>query len=252
MIQFQLWSDIHLEISKLYLGKFVATAPILLLAGDIGLPESDRYCAFLHKLYPLYEYIFIICGNHEFYGSRICDIEVKMTRMCNNISKNIIFLNNSSFDLPNNYRIIGSTLWSDIEDDQRSDINCFLADFRQIDGWSTERNNIHHKLNIKFLENEKIKALADNKKLIIMTHHAPLVKGVSQPKHDGSILSSAFQTDLSYMMNYPIKVWCFGHTHHCSYQNINNIHIISNQRGYLENYEREDKDFDINKVYTIK
>lgn len=248
MIQFQLWSDIHLEISNLNLSKFKASAPILLLGGDIGIPNSDRYCALLNKLFPLYEYIFIICGNHEFYGSRICDVENEMNKMCTKISSNIIFLNNSTYDIFDDYRIVGTTLWSDIEDDQRSDINCFLADFRQIEGWTIGRNNARYKLNVKFLEEEKIKAISDNKKLIIMTHHAPLTNGVSQIKNHGSPLSSAFQSDLKYMITNPIKAWCFGHTHYCSHQFINNIQVISNQRGYTD----EGINFNIYKVYIIK
>lgn len=248
-LTFHLWSDLHMEISEFNIENYKPSASILLLGGDIDIPYSDRYCSLLKKVSKLHELIFIIMGNHEYYKSSIQASNLNMHKMCKAIAPNIIFLNNSSYDLWNGYRIIGTTLWSDIEDDQRSDINCFIADYRLIDGWSIPCNNSQYALNIKFLKNEIERAIIDNIRLIVLTHHAPLTSGTSKSIHEGSQLSSAFKSDLSHIMGDPIAIWCFGHTHYCSNQIIKGTHVVSNQRGYVHELNREVDDFDISKIY---
>ena len=62
-------SDIHLEFydRTLPLGIDLKGGDILCLAGDIGCPESRLYFTFLAYCSPLFKYIFIITGNHEYY-----------------------------------------------------------------------------------------------------------------------------------------------------------------------------------------
>lgn len=68
--------------------------------------------------------------------------------------------------------------------------------------------------------------------MFIITHHAPSTCGTVRDEHRGSALSSAFCTDLNELFVSPIKKWVFGHTHHSCDLTINNISLISNQRGY--------------------
>ncbi|MBE3043363.1 metallophosphoesterase, partial [Candidatus Bathyarchaeota archaeon] len=69
-IKIQLLSDIHLEVASQYTTyTFPQTAPYLLLAGDIGnLAHRAPYLAFLTTLVPKYTRIFLLLGNHDFYG----------------------------------------------------------------------------------------------------------------------------------------------------------------------------------------
>jgi predicted phosphodiesterase len=73
-MKFQYLSDIHTEQYKSNHKKlkkietFIKlSAPYLLLAGDVDDPFSNLYKEFLSYLSSLFEYIFIIVGNHEYY-----------------------------------------------------------------------------------------------------------------------------------------------------------------------------------------
>ncbi|EGX95922.1 Ser/Thr protein phosphatase [Cordyceps militaris CM01] len=65
----QVLSDLHLEIGSQY-GSFTfpATAPYLLLAGDVGrLVDYDGYLGFLAAQTARYDAVLLVLGNHEFY-----------------------------------------------------------------------------------------------------------------------------------------------------------------------------------------
>ncbi|KJZ73118.1 hypothetical protein HIM_07502 [Hirsutella minnesotensis 3608] len=66
----QILSDLHLEVGQQYATfAFPATAPFLVLAGDVGrLVDYDSYLAFLAGVVARYQKVFMVLGNHEFYG----------------------------------------------------------------------------------------------------------------------------------------------------------------------------------------
>lgn len=252
--EFQLWSDLHLEITDLYLPSiYIPRAQYLILAGDIGVPNSFRYLTLLRKVASSHQNVFIITGNHEYYNTSVSECDTQMEHMCRSVGPNVIFLNNTTFDIESlQCRVVGSTLWSEVQDDQRSNVSCFISDHRRIHHWDVEINNNRHKLNVSFIEHEIQRATQDGIRLIIVTHHAPMTKGVCKPQHMHSNLSSSFQTDLTHLLGPPVSVWCFGHTHHCSQQVVNGTHVISNQRGYVRldaMRTREDEFFEIDKGF---
>jgi hypothetical protein len=63
-------SDLHLELGKQYETFHIpARAPYLVIAGDTGrLKDSDSYLGFLAKLTGQFMRVFLVLGNHEFYG----------------------------------------------------------------------------------------------------------------------------------------------------------------------------------------
>lgn len=93
---------------------------------------------------------------------------------------------------------------------------------------------------LQFIERQlDIVKKQENKRAIVVTHHAPLTKGVSDPKYENSTnewtrqLNMAFGTDLSHLMGPPVIAWFFGHTHFSSRQCCRNTIVASNQLGYL-------------------
>lgn len=230
---FHLLSDLHIEFSQYTLTQPTSHCDALILAGDIGNPWSLEYKEFLHHASSQYQYVFLIKGNHECYKHSLEDVTQQMKKVCNG-TNNIIFLDNATFDIENtDIRIVGSTLWSEIEDDQRSDVQCYIADYRHIQGWSIEQNNFHHEISLSFLKKEMLQANIDGKRLVVVTHHAPTLTKTGRPEHDGSPISSAFASDLEKtLIQPPVVAWAFGHTHHSTTLDVNGVKLVSNQRGY--------------------
>lgn len=95
-----------------------------------------------------------------------------------------------------------------------------------------------HKVCIMKLKEAARVPKKEHKKLIVLSHHAPTFQGSSSAKDENSPIGSAFCTNLDVLMDYggdsetsAIHTWAFGHTHHCSDQRINGVHVLSNQYG---------------------
>jgi Icc-related predicted phosphoesterase len=91
--------------------------------------------------------------------------------------------------------------------------------------------------NVKFLEEELAICKKLNKKSIVLTHHAPLIKNTSHPQYE-EILdrpeNEAYGSDLSRLLMsdmYPFA-WLFGHTHFNTCFHVNKTLVASNCRGY--------------------
>lgn len=234
-------SDIHLEMDKCPakhdISNYVSPvnkADYLFLLGDIGNPYEDSYRKFLQSCTSKYQKVFMIAGNHEMYHTTVEDAVSKLRELCKENEK-LVFLDEETYDLPGllNIRIAGTTLWSFWTEEQMSDIRCFISDYRAIKGWTGEHNNYAHATCVQWLKMETEKAKQDGKKLVIMTHHAPLLNSC-HPKHMGSPLSSAYETDLSQFIrvNPHISLWLHGHTHHSQARTVGSTTVLSNQHGY--------------------
>ncbi len=66
--RFQLFSDIHIELTK-NVPKLPALAPYLFLAGDIGKINANNFKEFIEYTNNNWKKIFYVCGNHEYYSS---------------------------------------------------------------------------------------------------------------------------------------------------------------------------------------
>lgn len=251
-IKIQYFSDLHLEfiepnkIRKIY-KNIIPNAEICVLAGDIGLPFQQSYTDFLIYMNNIFKHIFLITGNHEYYqikensNKTIEEINNKINEiiLSNNLN-NIHFLNNSSFDL-NNYRFIGTTLWSKI----------FLPKYTvndkiNIHNFSVENNNKLFNENYEFIEEEIKKAEIDNKKLIVITHHVPSFNLINDKYKTGymSLYNQCFASQCDSLIKEPILCWIYGHTHMKDSNKINNIDCLVNPIGY----PGENNSTDFNKI----
>ena len=250
-------SDIHLEMDKTppritsvaELFDKDNQADVLFLSGDIGNVFDDTYWAFLSSCSERYRTVFVILGNHEVYGTTL-EKAVRTMRERTKIKdkdkdnvNNLVFLNKDTHDLEElGIRVAGTTLWSHVEDEQRLKIQCCIQDHRAIRDWSVDHNNAAHAGCLKWLKREIDRARADGKKLVVMTHHAPLFESC-HAKHRGSPLSSAFETDLSALIvaNPHIRLWVHGHTHFSDARKIGETLVLSNQLGYAGEYVKFDR-----------
>lgn len=236
-MKFHLLSDLHMQNHD---APFDLCVPdigcdYLILAGDIGDPESEDYRNILQKASLLYKHVILIKGNHECHTTMRTVAETdELIQTIANQYDNVSYLNNSSIVIEG-YRIIGTTLWSRVKAEHQDEIKKCISDYRKMKDWTVEKNNEEHDKAVDFLtkEIEGAKAIS---KIIVVTHHAPYIEGTSNPMHAHSTLKSSYATDLSHLMRPPVLAWCYGHTHWSHTQLVNSVILASNQRGLL--YEK--------------
>lgn len=261
-LKFQLFSDIHLELSK-SVPKIPQLAPYLFLAGDIGKINGDNFKDFIEYAHRQWTKIFYVCGNHEYYSSNIPhDKLISSYRDFFSSYSNVIFLDNSSYELVINGKISGSsestetyesiliygtTLWS------YTTQTMGLNDFSMIKMFN---NNELQPIDLEYFNNlnshsiEQIVQMIKNinqtdMKLIIITHFPPL-PNTSHPKYKlrPEYISEYFANNLvsDRLLEYgidenefysKIKLWMSGHTHYSYDFEYKGTRFLSNQIGYI-------------------
>ncbi|KAH7119387.1 Ser/Thr protein phosphatase [Dactylonectria estremocensis] len=234
----QVLSDLHLEVGKQYLSyTFPATAPLLLLGGDIGrLADYDGYLNFLETQVCRYRKVFLVLGNHEFYGLDY-DTGLKTARRLEAepvLADKLLLLHRARWDDPDSaLTILGCTLWSAIPKEAYSVVQSKVNDFKKISEWGVESHNEIHAQEAAWLR-EQVAQVASHKRLLVATHHAPSVSGTSRPEHTENPWTCAFATDLAGQDGWDgVRVWVFGHTHYSTDLTCNGIRLVANQRGYV-------------------
>jgi predicted phosphodiesterase len=241
-ITLQYMSDLHLEMFPGFrIADDEVRAERLVLAGDIGNPESAEYAAFIDDCvakFPLG--VFVIMGNHEGYDKPSWEHSVSAARTVLE-SRGAVLLDKSGVDIvPGKLRIIGATLWSRVEGPGANDVRTFIADYRRIGGMrSVIDNNALHDADVTWLRAELDMMDAEGIRAVVVTHHAPSLHGTSNPKHAGSSLNCAFATDLDAIVGRStVAAWIYGHTHYSAVRQLPGGAILaSNQRGYADNPE---------------
>ena len=240
-MKIQYISDIHLELTSKSIN-IIPIADVLILAGDIGNPYEEKYYNFLLDITSKFKKTFIIAGNHEYYKHNIIDVKSKIKDICNKLS-NITFLDNS-FEDYNNYRFIGTTLWSKIT-------NTFytINDITEINNMTIEKYNLLHNECLQFLN--EILSNSIDKKVIVITHHLPIYE-LTHIKYINNFYYKYhewFNADIDDIITRftNISAFIYGHTHIGSIQRFYNVNFYCNPLGY----ENENEDTDINKFFEL-
>ncbi|KAI1371554.1 putative calcineurin-like phosphoesterase [Hypoxylon crocopeplum] len=239
----QIMSDLHLEIGQQYSSyTFPVSAPFLLLGGDIGrLIDYDNYLIFLNAQVSRYDKVFLVLGNHEFYGMEY-EAGLDKAHLLSeepSLAGKLVLLHKTRWDdRVSNLTVLGCTLWSAIPEEACDIIQSTVNDFKQIRDWTAAKHNQVHDEETAWLRGQVAQVASqegfDQRRLLVATHHAPCVKGTSRPEHDNSPWAPAFSTDLLDQAgwNY-VKTWAFGHTHYSTKFARNGIKLVANQRGYF-------------------
>jgi hypothetical protein len=199
-VKIQVLSDLHLEflkaLPKIFKPKFsqkpqFVQAPNLFLAGDIGYPKADRgiWLEFINFCEKYYDRIFYVPGNHEAYNSeyyetintikevfkakqkKIEDDFLRLGLSLDNTQPKFVFLEPGVVSNLGPYKVIGCTLWSDVNQPGFSSLN---------DGVyiKIKKDGIIHNLSqqdvLEFHEKDKawLESQVDSN-TIVMTHHLP-------------------------------------------------------------------------------
>lgn len=219
-------SDLHLEHGE---NVRLSDGDVLILAGDIGHPFEQYLEDFLIYTKTKFKYVFYVAGNHEYYGMRIDEANQQLSSLCNRCG--VIFLNNTYYRMyiPDSLPVyfIGTTLWSYIPEEHENEMFEYLNDFRMIVNWTPKIHNQTFNKNYVWLK-DRVDYCSKLGKVVVITHHAPLIVGTSNPEYEKEITTCGFASDCSEIIN-RVDKWIFGHTHFNT--NINDT-VISNQKGY--------------------
>ncbi len=257
MVDIQIVSDIHAEFwsMKQKFNFIKPSAPILALLGDIcccGADDDfDIFKRFILEVVPLYEKIIFVSGNHEYYfnpskrtivptySNTIQGIDEKIKAFFKETSDKLHFLNNSALTVTgkkDTYIIVGSTLWSWIPDNQRINIQNSMNDYRYI--YISDNKKIRkitaadiadmHLKNYKYIKSQITKAKKAGQKVILLTHHKPYISETYDPNG----LDPAYESDLSALLDAPVVLWGYGHTHIADNSVQGKTWVYSNPKGY--------------------
>lgn len=280
----QFISDIHLEFYKNNeIFNIIPHSPNLALCGDIGYPNHENYRNFIIRCSQLFKNVFVIFGNHEFYNSKYNIQENGSIQTINdrksimkNFPHNVYFLDNTAIYLDtitnnvysiddinsksinfkpytkNFVKIIGSTLWSDIDyytASKMNDVNFIFIDNKTRLDYKYIKTMYYN--NINWILNE-IKS-EPNIACILLTHHAvhPIFLNKEYINNPRINLKNAYVNWIPELYKNRNLIACIcGHTH--NQLNIkldfsgNSIHFLSNPVGY----KHEQPNYDANKKWS--
>lgn len=248
---FHVFSDIHLEFCKEYsmkghINKNSGEEINLILAGDIGYPESDYYKNFIRRCSKLYSNVFVIAGNHEYYKKTLEETNILLNDFYENLKNeninNVFYLNNKMI-CHNDIYIIGSTLWSYVDDTAKEMIKCGYAvnDYNLIKNYTADVNNNLYQENYNFLETSIKYVKEMNKKCIVITHHLPSFELVEAKFKEYGDMNKFFASDCNELIQDPVLYWIYGHTHSSYQKNINNVNMMCNPKGYMSELSKYNK-----------
>lgn len=219
-MKFQYFSDIHTEEYKSNHKKLkkiqeliVPVAPNLIIAGDIGDPYSTLYRDFLSYLSPMYEHIFIVAGNHEYYGhGDMEEVQEEIRRFTESLG-NVSFLENDLVNIPDtNLTIYGATFWSDIYETEKDDIKNCIGDYKYIPDFTIEKAKHLHKTTCDKLN--LALNIFSNRNFVVISHHLPSYSLLHKKYMDVKpSLSSAYASNIPVAYNPRILAWVAGHSH---------------------------------------
>jgi hypothetical protein len=111
------------------------------------------------------------------------------------------------------------------------------SEISAIRGLDVYKYNYLHATDVEWLDSEISRAAHDGK-LLVVTHHAPIVRGLAC-RSTRSVRNCAFATDLRHLLVEPVSVWVHGHTHHSHDTMSGTCRVVANQRGYADDPSEE-------------
>jgi len=242
-MKIQYCSDLHLEFE--HNSKYMETFPlkksgeVLILAGDI-IPLHDEFfnSPFFNRISELYDEVFWVPGNHEFY---YCDIKDYSSSFEIKLKKNVRILHNKELEYKG-VRFVFSTMWSKISPAHEKEIEQGVSDYACIlnngKKLKVKESNQLHNQSMLFLKEALNKK---NSKTVVVTHHLPSDL-CNSPEYRNSPVNEAFCTDYNKLIfESGASFWIYGHSHFNQKPvYINKTILLTNQLGYVKQNEQFD------------
>lgn len=231
--KFQIASDLHLEIddeTPKARSLITPSADILILAGDIGrIHKYKQLKTFLTDVCQDFPIVIYVLGNHEYYNvngipSKSMDLLLRDLLTIKKEIPNLHVLHRCSMII-DNVMIAGCTLWSR----PTIDVPNFIV---RIPEMRTGRYTSCHIEDLNYIVNTIEEAKRKGLKLLVVTHHAPTYKVISDCKMIDKY-ASLYATNLDHLLTSDrVHTWVFGHTHYnVDFITEQGTRVISNQRG---------------------
>ena len=256
-------SDIHCDVNKKCNDNYDFGNDFVICCGDIS---GDRFTTENWIKKNIKQGI-IVAGNHLGYNFITGDKEDTLNYSIKYLQEQfhqapIYFLENQVVEIEN-IIFVGCTLFTDF--------NLYINSLNSMMIAAYRLNDFRY---VKILKDKKIKKITPqeqfeihnkrksfiesicrnnpNKKIVVITHHAPSIKSVPI-EYGNDILSAAYASNLEDIIQKynNLKLWCHGHMHqNCDYT-LYGTRIICNPRGYYNenpNFIKEGVIVDLNNL----
>ena len=248
-MKIQILSDAHREfyLESGWEPKISKDAEMIICAGDMvtGPEMANRYFSSLREKTDAK--ILYLLGNHEYWGHSINGAFADYYKEIKDI-ENLELLNDSWLETEKHV-FFGSTLWTDFDNGTKA-LSALqgMVDFRKIRTYSTDEKPLYeymmdkHAHTLELLKCVSFAARKVNKKLVVITHHAPSYSCVSN-QYKGNPLNAAFVSNLDAKIDeFKPILWIHGHVHNQVDKQIYDTRVICNPCGYpweKEAYQEE-------------
>jgi Icc-related predicted phosphoesterase len=263
-MKIKLVSDLHLEFSDINI-KNDQNYDVLILGGDICIaqdlhdfPEQNvrtaamlemlssrqekaqRFRDFFKRCSFQFPHVIYIMGNHEFYHGKFYAAVDYMRDECAKYPN--VYMLEQDMKIINDVVFVGGTLWTDMNrrdpltmhamKDMMNDFRIVRNDQREYAAMSALDVAIRHDKTLGYIK--LIVQEHKDKKCVVVGHHAPSFKSVSEQYASQTLMNGGYASDLSeFIMDHPqIVLWTHGHMHQPFDYVIGETRVVCNPRGY--------------------
>ena len=218
-------SDLHLDQRTKTLPRIDARGSVLVLAGDLGNPATEKYWEYLAIVRPKFSRVILVPGNHEYLYHSLEEAEEYLKEGCAKLEIDLLQCGEVDID---GVRFIGCTLWT------RPNLEVFeVARAKKGRKWTRDLTHEKfielHEKHAAYLDEAIGRAGNENQKTVVITHHAPLHALNGQPR---SLDPSMFVSAQDHLFRPPVVGWICGHTHFNTIVYSNGIPCMTNCSGY--------------------
>lgn len=218
----------------------------LVLAGDIILLKHlSHYLPIFEIWSEQFKDVIWVFGNHEWFLKAIKPELIESTKLKLAHLENFHVLNNEIYE-NEHYHFVGTTLWSDINKADyltAMDVVAVSYDYKKISFKEGERySNLRprqvskmFKDNELFIQESLLKLKSSPKIKVVVTHHPPTVKAITEyMKLTPDYWSDFGNVNFKYLVEHDIEPtwWLHGHIHETQTITEGNTTILSNTWGY--------------------
>ena len=187
-----------------------------------------------------FPHVIYIMGNHEFYHGKFYAAIDYMREECAKYSN--VYMLEQDMKIIDDVVFVGGTLWTDMNrrdpltmhamKDMMNDFRIVRNEKREYAAMSALDVAIRHDKTLGYIK--LIVQEHKDKKCVVVGHHAPSFKSVSEQYASQTLMNGGYASDLSeFIIDHPqIKLWTHGHMHQPFDYVIGETRVVCNPRGY--------------------